>query len=484
MSMELILHEVHRMWEIASPWVSAIFTGYERFAVFFMITANTSYMVVLAMGYLNSRKLYTKSQVNINRSQSLKSSLMPISILVPAYNEEPTVYASVISMLKTTYPEYEVIVVNDGSKDKTMDVLIEKFRLQKVEYNVPHRIPQNKIRGVYKSPLHPNLTVVDKENGGKADALNCGINYSIHPLVCCVDSDSIFDETGLIQMALPFFEHPDRMIAVGGTIRVGNNVTIENGKVKDIKVGWDYFSLIQIVEYLRAYLVGRMGWDYINANTIISGAFGLFKKKAIIDVNGYSRGTIGEDLELLLKMHMHYRKNGTPYEVKFLPDPVCWTEVPTDFKTLGNQRSRWQQGLAEGLRSSRKMMFRPWSGVIGWMALPYFLLFELLSAPIEILGYIVMAIGFATGTMDPKLCGLFLLASMVYGWILTFGAVVIEEFTFCKYKKLEDYLKLCAGTILEQLGFRQIHLYWRIRGIYRFIKGKHAWGAMKRTGFK
>ncbi len=201
-------------------------------------------------------------------------------------------------------------------------------------------------------------------------------------------------------------------------------------------------------------------------------------------MNGYSRGTIGEDLELLLKMHMHNRKNGIPYEVNFLPDPVCWTEVPTDFKTLGNQRSRWQQGLAEGLRSSRKMMFRPWSGVIGWVALPYFLLFELLSAPIEILGYIVMGVGFATGTMDPKLCGLFLVASMVYGWILTFGAVIIEEFTFCKYKTLQDYLKLCAGTILEQLGFRQLHLYWRVRGIYRFVRGKHAWGAMKRTGFR
>lgn len=467
-----------------SQVLADIFRAYEEFSIIYIFMANSLYFVVLVLGFLNARKLYTKSRVNFTRNFGPQKSLMPISILVPAYNEEITIEMSVRSMLKTNYPEFEVIVVNDGSKDNTLEVLIQNFSLHLVDYSVPNRIQTQKIKGVYKSSIFPNLTVVDKENGGKADALNCCINYSLYPLVCCVDSDSIFDEHGLIQMSIPFFESPEKMAAVGGTIRVGNSVKIENGQVTEVKVNWNYFSLIQIVEYLRAFLVGRMGWDYINANTIISGAFGLFKKKFLIEVGGYTRGTIGEDLEILLKIHAYCKKNKIPYDVKFLPDPVCWTEVPTDIKTLGNQRSRWQQGLAEGLRSSKGMFFRPWAGTIGNFALPYFLFFELLSAPIEFFGHIVALLGVTLGLLDYKFALLFLLVSVVYGWILTFGAIVIEEFTFCKYKKISDYLKLCVGTILEQLGYHQLHLFWRMRGLWRHLRGVVQWGQMKRNGLK
>lgn len=479
-----LLHKLAVLWPIFKPFLASSFVYFEKTAIVYVFIANSFYGVVLILGYINARKLFTKSKVNITKSNALKSGLMPISILVPAYNEEMTIQQSIMSMQKVVYPEFEIIVVNDGSKDDTVKVLIEKFDLKAVEYDVPQRIPTQKIKQVYKSKTFPNLTVVDKENGGKSDALNCAINYSIFPLVCCVDSDSVFEESGLIQMAIPFFEYPDEMAAVGGTIRVGNSVQIENGQVKDIKASWNYFALIQIVEYLRAFLVGRMGWDYIDANMIISGAFGLFKKKFILDVGGYTRGTIGEDLELLLKIHMNCLKNKIPYKVKLLPDPVCWTEVPTDFTTLGNQRSRWQQGLAEGIRSARKMFFKPWSGIIGWLALPYYTLFELLSAPIELFGYLMTGIGVATGILDLTFAFHFFMVSMVYGWILTFGAIIIEEFTFNKYTDIEDYLKLCIGTLLEQFGYRQLHLYWRARGIYRFVRGKHSWGKMKRTGFK
>lgn len=466
-----------------SLFLSNFFTAYEKLAIVFVFVANTSYLVILVLGYINARKLYTKSKISFDRTKDLTSTLLPISILIPGYNEELSIYDSIRSMMRLNYPSFELIVINDGSTDSTLAVLIEKFQLEKIVYEVPHRIPTNEVRGVYKSKTYPNLTVIDKKNGGKADALNCGINYSIHPLVCCVDSDSIFDESGLIQMAIPFFEDQEKVVAVGGVIRVGNGFVIENGKVKDIKIGWNYFAMTQIVEYLRAYLVGRMGWDYINANTIISGAFGLFKKKVIIEVGGYSRNTIGEDLELLLKIHLHYKKNKIPYLVKFLPDPVCWTEVPTDIKTLGNQRSRWQQGLAEGLKRTTGMLFRPWAGVIGTIALPYLWLFELLAAPIELLGYLVAITGLYFGLLEFKFAILFLVVSMVYGWILTFGAVIIEEITFRKYRTVSDYIKLCLGTVLEQIGFRQLHLYWRLRGLWRFLRKNHEWGKMKRTGF-
>lgn len=465
------------------PYFVIFFNGYIKYAFLFLFVANTSYLVILVLGYLNAKRLHTKARISYDRTKDLTSTLLPISMLIPAYNEELSINESIRSMLRLNYPRFELIVVNDGSSDDTIKVLIESFQLKPVDHAVPIRIATNRVRGVYKSQLYPSLTVIDKDNGGKADALNCGINYSVFPLVCCVDSDSLFDESGLIQMAMPFFEDQDKVVAVGGVIRVANGCVIENGNVKEIKVPWNYFAIVQVVEYLRAYLVGRMGWDYLNANSIISGAFGLFKKRAVIEVGGYSRNTIGEDLDLLLKMHMYYLKNNIPYEVHFLPAPICWTEVPTDLKTLGNQRSRWQQGLAEGLKSTIPMLFKPWSGVIGWVALPYMWLFELAAAPIELVGYFIMIGGYAFGLIDPVFSILFLLVTVVYGWILTFGAVVVEEMTFRKYKSTSDYFKLCLGTILEQVGFRQLHLYWRLRGVWRFLRKKHAWGKMKRTGF-
>lgn len=462
---------------------SDFFNFYLKYSFLYLFIANSSYVIILVLGYLNARKHYTKARVSFDRTKDLTSTLLPISMLVPAYNEELSIYESVRSMLRLHYPKFEVIVINDGSKDETVNVLIEKFNLERVDHSVPNRIATKTVRGVYKSKLFPTLTVIDKENGGKADALNCGINYSVCPLICCVDSDSLFDESGLIQMAIPFFEDQERVVAVGGVIRVANGCDIDKGYVKDIRVPWDYFAMIQIVEYLRAYLVGRMGWDYLNANIIISGAFGLFKKKAVVEVGGYSRETIGEDLDVLLKMHMHYRKNKIPYEVHFLPAPVCWTEVPTDLRTLGNQRSRWQQGLAEGLKRTIPMLGRPWAGFLGSVAIPYLWFFELLAAPIELVGYLLMIPGVYFGLIDPLFSTLFLLVTIVYGWILTFGAVIVEELTFRKYRRPSDYLKLCLATVLEQIGFRQLHLYWRLRGVWRFLRKKHSWGKMKRTGF-
>ena len=463
--------------------ISSYLLSFEYFSIAFLFIANSIYVVILLFGYLNSRRLYQSSRIQNSRLNIMKESLKPISLLVPAYNEELSIITSIRSMLKLTYHEFEVVLVNDGSKDNTLKSLIDEFHLVAVEEYQNIIIPTKPINAIYKSSQYPNLSVIDKVNGGKADALNCAINFAKYPLVCCVDSDSLFDEEGLNRVAIPFFEHPDEMMAVGGTIRVVNHSEIKFGKVVRPKIKWNYLLLVQTVEYLRAFLVGRMGWDFIQCNTIISGAFGLFRKKAIIDVGGYGSNTVGEDLELLLKMHQYYKKRKEPYRVQFLPDPICWTQVPSDFKTLGNQRSRWTQGLAEGLISSRGMFFRPWSGSIGWFALPYLLIFELLAAPIEFLAYLVNFIGLYLGIIKFELFVLFLSVSIFYGWILTFCAVIIEELTFQKYKKFSDFFKLILGTILEQIGFRQLHLFYRLRGIWRYLRGNTQWGVMKREGF-
>lgn len=457
---------------------------FELFAITYLFIANSSYLIILILGLINSRKRYIRSEQNNSSVNTVVDLLRPISILVPAYNEEETVCESVYSLLRLNYPNYEIIVVNDGSKDKTIERLVSEFELQNIFYNPPQILPTEQIKNTYISKNYPNLYVIDKENGGKADALNTAINYSSFPLVCCIDSDTILDENGLIQLSYPFFENPNEMLAVGGTIRVVNNTTVKHGRVQKVSVGWSYLSLIQIVEYLRAFLVGRMGWDYLNATTIISGAFGLFKKRAIIEVGGYGTNTIGEDLELLLRIHEYYLNKNQKYSVKFLPDPVCWTEVPSSFKVLGKQRSRWQQGLMEGMWSSRKMFFRPHTGVIGNIALPYLFLFELLSAPIELFGYMITVLGFALGVISLKVALTFLAVSMLYGWILSLGALIIEEITFKKYKSLKDYFKLFIGVLLEQFGYHQINLYWRLKGMWNYCLGKKSWGEMTRSGFK
>lgn len=460
------------------------FIGYEYISIIFLFIANSSYVLILILGYINARKQYLRTGKTVTKISVIAAYLKPISVLVPSYNEELSIIDSVSSMLRLNYPEYEVIVVNDGSKDKTLEKLIEHFKLKSITIQYNKIIPTNDVRNVYQAPNHPNLLVIDKENGGKADALNTGINFSKYPLICCVDSDSIFDESGLLQIATPFFEDPEHVVAVGGTIRVANGSLIAHGKVVEPKITWNYFSLIQTVEYLRAFLVGRMGWDFIGANSIISGAFGLFKREAVINVGGYGRNSIGEDLELLLKIHQHYIKENKSYSVKFLPNPICWTEVPTDFKSLGNQRSRWQQGLLEGLWASRWMMLRPKAGVIGMVALPYLFLFEMISAPLELFGYIIILLSAYLGISDPHMIIAFFVVSIGYGWIITLGALLIEEMTFQKYQNPKDFLKLLAGVGLEQLGFRQIHLFWRLRGIVRKFTGNRAWGKITRRGFK
>lgn len=470
-------------WSPLASFLKFYFTSMEYFFILYLLVANSSYAVLLIFGYINSRREFTRSLVKLPFKKSVTNILRPISLLVPAYNEEKTVVESVSSLLRLSYPNFEIVVVNDGSKDHTLDVLIKKFDLHKVDLKYPQALTTAQVRSIYLCHDHKNLIVIDKENGGKADALNAAINHSKFPLICCIDSDSILDEEGLIQIAMPFFEDPEKMIAVGGTIRVANNTLIENGRVKETRIKWGYMDMIQIVEYLRAFLVGRMGWDYIKCNTIISGAFGLFLKEAVLKVGGYGRNTIGEDLELLLRIQAAFLKEGRPYRVKFLPDPICWTEVPFDLKTLGNQRSRWMQGLAESLWATRGMLFKEWSGRIGNFALPYLLFFELISAPLEIFSYLMTLLGVVFKLVDPNLALLFLLLSVVYGWILTFGAIVIEEMTFQKYKNVSDYTKLFMGSILEQFGFRQIHLYWRLRGLWRFFRGTGTWGQMKRRGF-
>lgn len=463
----------------------SILLKYEIFVIYYIFIANSSYLIILIFAYINARSQYLEKNLNMVEKLSPLKTLKPISILVPCYNEEKTIKESLSSTLRIDYPEFEVIVCNDGSTDNTLKVLIEEFSLKPATSYSLKILPSQEIQRIYRSRLFSNLIVIDKANGGKSDALNASINFSQYPLICCVDSDSVLDADGLKRASLPFFIEPEKTIATGGTIFIANTVEAKKkGERVNTAIPNSLLSMVQALEYVRAFLVGRIGWDYIGGNTIISGAFGLFRKETVIQAGGYAQNTIGEDMELLLRMisyKVHEKEN---YEVKFLPDPTCWTEAPSDFKTLGNQRSRWQQGLCESLWYHKRLFFSKRNFTVGYIALPYQLLFEIISGPLEIIGFFIALISLWLNLLPPHIVILFLMVSIVYGLLLSLGAILIEQLTFKKYSGLGDTVKLLIGALLEQFGYRQIHLFWRIRGIIRWLRGKSHWGKMKRSGFK
>lgn len=365
-----------------------------------------SYLLGLTAGYLTlnlvsmlSLRQYFEERALDGLPQSYTGFEPQISIIVPAYNEMTTIASSVRSLLQLNYSEYEIIVVNDGSKDRTIDVLRQEFALIPFPEAYNHQLRTKPVRAIYHSAKHANVRVIDKENGGKADSLNAGINLSIYPLFCCIDADSILQRDSLRRVVQPFL-NDHRTIACGGTVRIANGCRVENGLLTKVGLPSNVLALFQIVEYLRAFLFGRLGWSPMNAMLIISGAFGLFHKDSVVTVGGYRSDTIGEDMELVIRLHHHFRLSGQPYRITFVPDPVCWTEAPEDLRTLKNQRIRWQRGLCDSLMDHVELCCHSKGGTVGWLAFPFMALFEWIGPAIEVFGYCLLFTGFLLGLVD------------------------------------------------------------------------------------
>jgi cellulose synthase/poly-beta-1,6-N-acetylglucosamine synthase-like glycosyltransferase len=461
----------------------------QRLFVDVITWAVLGYFVLLNTGYLLLNLL---SLVSLHRSLQQKvidelpqafTGLEPaISLIVPAYNEEAGIAASVRSMLQLTYGEFEIIVVNDGSRDGTLDVLRREFELQPFPEAVNPRLATETIRAVYRSRLHPALRVVDKDNGGKADALNAGINVARHGLFCGVDADSLLARDSLQRVSRPFLRDA-RMVATGGTVRVANGCVVEAGMLTRVGLPRNPWALFQVVEYLRAFLFGRVGWSQIGGMLIISGAFGLFRTDVVVRAGGYKRKSIGEDMELVVRLHRMLRAEGTPYRIEFVPDPVCWTEVPEDRRTLANQRIRWQRGLAESLAPHWRLMLGRRGGTPGWIAYPFMVLFEWLGPLVELGGYAFMAIAWATGMVSWEAFTLFLFAAVGLGILLSTSGLLLEEMAFHVYPRLSQLALLAVVVVVENFGYRQLTSWWRLVGLWRWATQREArWGDMKRKG--
>lgn len=460
-----------------------IIVFFNYFVLYYVLCINLVYFIQLILSAFNLSDYIKKMKYSDYKNYSSSSNMLPISLLVPAYNEEKTIVESIRSLILLNYSEFEIVVINDGSKDKTLEVLINAFNLKTVNQPIRYHIKTNKVKAVYRNIDIPNLVVIDKENGGKADALNTGINVSRYPVFVAIDADSVLESDSLVRVIMPFVE--DRYtIAVGGIVRVANGNKIEGSVIRDIGLPGNKIAMFQIIEYLRAFLTGRMGWDAMKALLIISGAFGAFKKEEVLQVGGYTTGTIGEDMELVVKLHEYMRKSKRKYKVKFIPDPVCWTQVPETIRDLRSQRRRWQIGLMDSLLRHKKMFLNPKYGMVGILATPYFWIFEMLGPIVEITGYILVPFSYFYGLLNLKFLILFLTASVLYGIILSIGAILLEEYTFNKYPTLGQLLKLTLFGIIENFGYRQLTTLYRLEGIITFRKHRHRWGEIKRKSFQ
>lgn len=407
----------------------------------------------------------------------------PITLITPAYNEEATIVDSVRSLLTLKYPEYDIFVVNDGSRDGTLEVLTEAFDLAPTVRARLADVPTRPIRGLYRSGRYPNLWVIDKENGGKADALNAGLGHARTPLFCAMDADSLLEREALVRVVRPFLEDAST-VAAGGIIRVVNGCTVRSGEVTRVRLPASLLARFQVLEYLRAFLSGRMGWDALDATLIVSGAFGIFRRDIVAEAGGFATGTVGEDMELVVRLHRHCAERGLPYAITFVPDPVAWTEAPETIRVLSRQRDRWQRGLAEALTLHRTMLLNPRYGRVGMLAFPYFYFLEMLGPVIELAGYMSFAVSVALGWASPQFVVAFLLVAIVFGMALSAAAVGLEELTFRRYPRTLDLVGLFWLAVAENFGYRQLVAFWRAKGMLSWLKKVEGWGEMTRTGFK
>ncbi len=444
-----------------------------------------SYLILGIFSAIALRK-YLRKNSYVNFNSLMLSPLSPkISIIAPAFNESKTIIDNVRTLLSLYYNNFEVVLVNDGSTDDTFEKIKHEYELTRVNYYFDYRIPCERIRGVYKSknPSFNRLTVIDKNNGGKADSLNAGINICKSSLFVSVDADSIIEPDSILKLVKPFLEEKDRkVIGAGGVIRIVNSCDVESGHIREIHLPRQILPRLQVLDYTRAFLLGRMAWSQLDGLMLISGAMGIFDRETVIKAGGYSIKTVGEDMELVLRMRRKMAEENVKYEVTYIPDPLCWTEVPSDFKSMRKQRTRWTRGLVESLRAHRKMFFNPRYGRLGLLGYPYWFFFEWLAPLIAFSGFLYTIYLILLHSINWPLYLLLFLFVYTFAVSLSTWAVLFEEVTFHKYKKKRDVLKLFAAALVEPF-FYPMHTYFAVRGNIEALRGKKGWGSAKRSGF-
>ncbi|MHB8346703.1 MAG: glycosyltransferase family 2 protein [Acidiferrobacterales bacterium] len=446
---------------------------------FLLLNSGYTFITLFAFRFIRRSADAAPDLEGLQKALAL-SNLRPVSIIIPAYNEEVNIASTVLAATKIEYPEFEIIVVNDGSTDGTLEELEKRFDLKKISRPAGIHIRTENVRAVYVSANAPNVWVIDKENGGKADALNVGLSYSRYPLFCTIDADSILETDALLRMGQQFLLNRE-LIAAGGAVRVLNGCEVRDSTVVKIKAPRSILVNIQIAEYLRAFMAGRVAFGEIDSLLIISGAFGIFRKDLVLAIGGF-RKTVGEDMDLILRLHRHCVDNGIRYKVYYIPEPVCWTLVPGDLMSLLRQRNRWQRGLFDSIWHNRIMLFNAKYGKAGVIGMPYFLIAELLGPIVEFIGYFGFVLFLVLHMVNPVFATLFFTFSILWGMWLNASAVLLDNFVIHRYEKLTDSYKIALLGSLEYLGYRQLVAVERL--IATFQVWRSNWGNMKRKSIQ
>jgi cellulose synthase/poly-beta-1,6-N-acetylglucosamine synthase-like glycosyltransferase len=443
---------------------------------------HTIYLFFLALSAVELRSYLRRLQYGSYDLLFKHPQTPAVTVLMPSYNESVNIATSVRGVLNLNYPTFEVIVINDGSTDETLAVLKKSFELIETERAMQAGIETASVKAIYRSLSVANLTVIDKANGGKSDSLNAGINASRTPYFCAVDADIILEEDALLRVMRPIIEDPEKVVAVGGIVRVANGCKVALGRIAEAQLPRAGLPMFQVVDYLRAFLGARTGLSRINGLLIISGAFGVFARKWATAVGGYRTDTVGEDMELVCAIHCQMREMKLDYRVVFIADPVCWTEVPSTFAVLSRQRRRWQRGLMEVLSHYRKMLFNRRYGVLGWFSYPFFYFFEGWGPIVEVLGYLSVLLSWMMGWISPPFAYAFLTLSVALGMLITLCSILLEELTFHRYPAWSDIARMMAYGLIENVSYRQLTTLYRCLGLWDFLRKKRGWGVMSRAG--
>jgi cellulose synthase/poly-beta-1,6-N-acetylglucosamine synthase-like glycosyltransferase len=427
--------------------------------------------ISLAAVWIHNRCLTSQNLDDIRHSPTTP----PVTIIMPAFNEQEIIVSSVRSALQVDYPGMQLVVVDDGSTDATLERLIGAFGLARANLIYRAALPTARVEGCYLSAEYPNLLVVRKQHGGKPDALNAGINCCRSPYFCSLDADCIMERDALLRLMRPVLGSPVNTVVSGGIVRILNGCHLEDGRVVEVRLPHRHLERFQVVEYLRAFLFGRTGWNLLGGTLIVSGALALYHRETVTEAGGFKADTVTEDMELIARLYHWATKHRRRIRISFTSDPICWTQGPSSFAMLARQRRRWQLGLCQTLWKYSEMLFNPRYGTVGLLSYPFHVLVEGLGAPVEVAGYLMVPLALLFGLAPPRLYLAFIFLSLCYAALLSAGAVLLEEFTYRRYPAPDDLRKLLWYALWENFGYRQVVVWYRLQGVLRFIAGLHKW---------
>ena len=437
----------------------------------YFLVLNCLYAAITAAAFVSLRRM-TRPCVDFDRLAGSAATL-PVSVLVPAYNEQQVLSHAITSILASAYPEFELIVTNDGSTDETLNTVIRDFELEPCDLFHPSPIATAAVRATYRSRRHPNLWLIDKDNGGAADALNAGLNAARYPCVAHVDADCLVEPDALMRLMRPINFAPDELVVAGAHLRPANGLEVNGHGIVAKALPKRLVERFQLVEYLSAFVLNRLGWAGLNSIAVISGGCGAWPKRLLMELGGFSTENTHFDIEATIHAHAELRDRGVSYEIINVPDAIVYTQVPSTWGDLLLQRKRWQRVVFEVLRKYWRLILNPRYGYFGMLGMPYLLVFEGLGPFVEVFSYgFVIALAIA-GELSAGSFVLFLCFSFGLTALIRILSLVADVLYFRSYPS-GSLVTLAVLAFFEPLIFHVVQLPHRIAAFFEFLRGHRA----------